>query len=187
MLARKGQRLTVEALNLVPVSEHVVLEVIGGGPVETEFRDWLAQTDLAHPVTLRGTISWNEVLRAYDGADVFIFTSLRDTDGIQLLEAMAHSLPIITLDHQGAADLVPDGAGIKVPVTSPAATRQAIATAIRRMASSADLRAAMGAVGHQRALTFTLSRRIQDIEGLYASVVSGTATRDGSSATAKPT
>jgi len=173
LLARKGQRLTVEALNLVPASVPVELEIVGDGPVETEFRDWLADTNLVHPVKLRGRIPWSEVHRAYDSADVFIFTSLRDTVGIQLLEAMAHALPVITLDHQGAADLVPDEAGIKVPVTSPSETRQAIATAIGKLAASADLRVAMGAAGHRRALAFTLSRRIQDIEALYVWVVRG--------------
>ena len=173
LLARKGQRLTVEALNLVPVSVRVELEIVGDGPVETEFRDWLADTDLVHPVKLRGRIPWNEVHRAYDSADIFIFTSLRDTVGIQLLEAMAHALPIITLDHQGATELVPDEAGIKVPVTSPSETRRGIAAAIEKLAASGDLRVAMGTAAYRRALAFTLSERIRDIEAQYALAVRG--------------
>jgi len=177
LLGRKGQQLTVEALDLVPAGVPVELEMVGDGPVMGEFRDWLAETVRVHPVTLRGRISWSEVHRAYDSADVFILTSLRDTVGIQLLEAMAHALPVIALDHQGAADLVPDEAGIKVPVTSPSETREGIAAAIGRLAVSADLRAAMGAAAHRRALAFLLSRRIRDIEAVYARAVSGAAAR----------
>lgn len=170
LLARKGHQLAVEALNLVPASLPAELEIVGDGPVQTEFRAWLADTELVRPVRLRGRLSWTEVHRAYESADVFVFTSLRDTDGMQLLEAMAHALPIITLDHQGAAELVPDEAGIKVPVTSPWQTRQGIADAIVELAGSADLRATMGAAAHRRALDFTLSRRMRDIEALYVSV-----------------
>jgi glycosyltransferase involved in cell wall biosynthesis len=173
LLARKGQRLTVEALNLVPDSVPIELEIVGDGPVEEEFRGWLAEASLVHPVKLTGRISWGEVHRAYDRADVFILTSLRDTVGIQLLEAMAHSLPVITLNHQGAAELVPDHAGIKVSVTSPAKTRQGIATAIGRLAGSYDLRLAMGSAAHRRAAAFALGKRVRDLEGVYAQAVRG--------------
>ena len=173
MLGRKGHQLTVEALDLVPASVPVELEMVGDGPVEAEFCQWMADTDRVHPVLLRGRLPWRDVLNAYDNADIFILTSLRDTVGIQLLEAMAHALPVITLDHQGAADLVPDEAGIKVPVASPSATRQGIAKAICRLAESAELRAAMGAAGHRRALGFVLSRRVREVEAAYSRAVRG--------------
>lgn len=171
LLARKGQQLTVEALDLVPASIPVELEIVGDGPVEADFRVWLVDSDHVHPVKMRGRIPLSEVHRAYESADIFVFTSLRDSVGIQLLEAMAHALPVITLDHQGAAELVPDEAGIKVPVSSPSQTRQGIADAIRRLATSTELRAVMGAAAHRRATAFTLGKRIQDIEALYGSVV----------------
>jgi glycosyltransferase involved in cell wall biosynthesis len=37
---------------------------------------------------------------AYLDLDVFLFTSLRDSCGSQLLEAMARGAAIVTLDHQ---------------------------------------------------------------------------------------
>ena len=170
MLGRKAMQLTVEAVDLVSKEMHVELEMIGGGPLESEFARWLGDTERTHPVLLRGTLSWQSVQEAYDDADVFVLTSLRDTDGVQLLEAMAHALPIVTLDHQGAAELVPSDAGIKVPVTTPAATARSIAQALEKLGASADLRETMGAAGHRRAQQFPLSRRTTEIEALYASV-----------------
>jgi len=171
LLGRKGQQLTVEALNSVPPSVAVELEMIGDGPAEHEFRRWLASVDLVHPVTLRGRIPWDEVHRAYDAANIFIFTSLRDTVGIQLLEAMAHGLPVITLDHQGAAELVSADNGIKVPVSTPAETCRGIATAIATLAASRDLRAAMRVAARRRAAEFALSKRIDELELLYTSLI----------------
>ncbi len=50
LLARKGLQLTVEAFDLVPGSLPLELETVGDGPVETEFRDSLADTHRVHPV-----------------------------------------------------------------------------------------------------------------------------------------
>lgn len=171
LLARKGQQLIVEALDLVPASVAVELEIVGDGPCEQEFRKWLAQADHRHPVRLRGRLPWSEVHGIYESADVFVFASLRDTVGIQLLEAMAHALPIITLDHQGATELVPDEAGVRIAVTSPERTRQGIADAIVRLAASPEQRTTMGAAAHGRSLDFTLSKRIEEVEALYARVI----------------
>jgi glycosyltransferase involved in cell wall biosynthesis len=171
MLARKGLELTVEAFNIVPASVPVELEIVGDGPIETEFRAWLRGLHAVHPVNLAGRIPWSDVHQAYDEADIFILTSLRDTCPAQLLEAMAHALPVITLDHQGAADLVPHDAGIKVPVTSLIETRRAIARAIEQLALSAEMRASMGAAGHARAQDFTRSKRMLEIEAVYDSAL----------------
>jgi glycosyltransferase involved in cell wall biosynthesis len=170
LLARKGHQLAAEALGLVPPSVSVAMEIVGDGPMEHGFETWLAAAGLAHPVTMRGRIPWQWVHEAYRDADVLIFTSLRDTVGVQLLEAMAQGLPVITLDHQGAADLVTDGAGIKIPVTTPSETRQGIADAIGLLVASRDLRLDMAERARRRAADFSLSKRITDVERIYALV-----------------
>src|SRR5208283_2053083 len=77
----------------------------------------------------------SELRRAYAEHDALIFTSLRDTFGSQLLEAMAMGVPIITLDLHGAHDWLPDVASIKVPVGGPAETVRNLAGAIEEYAS----------------------------------------------------
>jgi glycosyltransferase involved in cell wall biosynthesis len=66
----------------------------------------------------------------YLKSDVFLFCSLRESFGSQMLEAMAFGLPVIALDHQGVRAFVPDAAGIKVPVTKPSETVQRLADAV---------------------------------------------------------
>ncbi len=51
-------------------------------------------------------------------ADIFLFTSLRDTCPMPVMEAMARGLPIVALDLHGVKYL-PDEAVLKVPVKKP--------------------------------------------------------------------
>ena len=83
-------------------------------------------------------------------------------------EAMAHGLPVIALDHQGARDLVSEEAGLRVVVSTVRETRRDIALAIEKLAGSAELRETLGSQAWRRATAFTLSRRIDEIEGIYS-------------------
>jgi glycosyltransferase involved in cell wall biosynthesis len=101
---------------------------------------------------------------------VFIFWSLRDSFPAQLLEAMAHGLPIITLNQHGAAGLVPEDAGIMVPVSDADTTADSIARAIELMHSDPGFRHECGRRGFARARGLTWGIRIADFEKIYRSV-----------------
>jgi glycosyltransferase involved in cell wall biosynthesis len=89
-----------------------------------------------------------------------------------LLEAMALGLPVITLDLHGARDVVPEEAGIKVPVTTPAEVVCGLAAAIDRFASlSVDERNAMSRASWEFARTNTWTSRAAAAELLYTELV----------------
>ena len=70
----------------------------------------------------------------FNEADAFLFTSLRDSFGSVVLEAMGHGLLIVTLNHQGVRDFVPADGGVKVSVESPEQTTRELAQAIDALA-----------------------------------------------------
>src|SRR5207249_529265 len=105
-------------------------------------------------------------------ADAFLFTSLRDSYGMQVLEAMGHGLPILTLDHQGVGTFVPPDAGIKVPVTNPHETVTGIVSAIRELALHPQIRRSLGDAGRAFAETQTWERRAERMSKLYEEVLS---------------
>lgn len=63
-------------------------------------------------------LSYDEVNSLYDNADVFVFTSLRDTSGNVVLEAMSHGLPVIAINHHGVGEIVTDETGIRIDPVS---------------------------------------------------------------------
>lgn len=128
LIPRKGLKLALEALSRVRIPYK--LTVVGDGPQGREVQKWILEKGLEEKVKWIGAVPWVKVRSAYQKHDVLLFTSLRDSSGTQLLEAMSQGLPIITLDHHGARDFVPEKASIKVPVSDAEGTANALARAI---------------------------------------------------------
>ena len=60
-------------------------------------------------VIFSGTLKGEELARAYASADVFVHSSITETFGLVVLEAMASGLPVVARDVGGPSDTVHDG------------------------------------------------------------------------------
>jgi glycosyltransferase involved in cell wall biosynthesis len=148
------------------------MTVLGGGFLSDRVPGWIRKNGLEERVDYRGQVSWQEVKNQYLKSDLFIFTSLRDSFGSQLLEAMAYGLPIITLNHQGARDFVPEGCSIKVPVVDPKETINALARAVEYLYGNPEKRLEMGRIGYEFALNQTWLKKALKISEYYEEIVS---------------
>lgn len=83
--------------------------IVGEGPSEVELKRLLGRHALRERVHLPGSLSGQELVDAYHAMDVFAFSSLTETQGMVLTEAMAAGLPVIALDAPGAREVVRDG------------------------------------------------------------------------------
>jgi glycosyltransferase involved in cell wall biosynthesis len=167
MLPRKALPLALDAL--ARVRNPSTLTIIGSGLAEEIVNNMIAERGLSGRVHWSGKrLKLAEVQAAYRGHDALLFTSLRDTSGLQLLEAMAAGLPVITLDHHGAADLVSADAGIKVPVSTQARVICDLAAAIDRFAlMSAHKKASMSRASWEIARANTWACHAAKAEILY--------------------
>ncbi|WP_168734781.1 glycosyltransferase family 4 protein [Deinococcus sp. KSM4-11] len=132
LLKRKALRLALESVAALEVPVH--LTVVGDGPDGALLDGWIEELGLQGKVSALGRIPWLDVMNLYREQDVFLFTSLRDSFGSQLLEAAAQGLPIVCLDHQGAGDVLPAEAAFKVPLRTEATLATDVAAALRRFA-----------------------------------------------------
>jgi glycosyltransferase involved in cell wall biosynthesis len=134
LMPRKGLYLALEAVAEARRKVPVHLTVVGGGPQEVLLDEWTAQLGIADIFEHRGHVPRHEVTEAYRSCDALLFTSLRDTTGAQVLEAMAAGVPVITLRHSGAGVLVDDTRGLLVEPRDPASTVRGLAEAITVLA-----------------------------------------------------
>jgi glycosyltransferase involved in cell wall biosynthesis len=174
MLPRKALPLALDAL--AQMRHASTLTIVGNGLAEEQVRRMIAERGLSGRVHWSGRrLRLDEVRMAYLEHDALLFTSLRETCGVQLLEAMALGLPVITLDLHGARDMVPGDAGIKVPVSTHDKVACDLAAAVDRFASmSAEQKNAMSRAGWEFARANTWTCHAAKAEILYAELLGPT-------------
>ena len=115
---RKALHLLFKALSKLPDSVHYNLVILGRGPLENEWRQMCKRLGIDKFCTWKGWLARDKAFELYAWADIFVFTSLRDTTGNVVLEALSRGVPIVCLDHQGVGDIVNDKCGVKIPLTT---------------------------------------------------------------------
>ena len=97
--------------------------------------------------------------------DIAVLPSLREAQGISILEAMARRKPVVATAVGGIPEVVADGvSGMLVPPEDPAA----LADALIRLARSPSLRQRLGDAGHQIvAERFSIDAQVRRTEALY--------------------
>lgn len=114
----KALELLIEALALLPKDTRYALRVIGQGPRRRQWQRLAQRRGISANIRWMGHLPHDQALELFHWADVFAFTSLRDTTGTVVLEAISAGKPVICLDHQGVGDIVTPECGIKIPVTN---------------------------------------------------------------------
>src|SRR5262249_17261122 len=95
------------------------------------------------------------------------FTSLRDTSGTVLLEALAEGTPVICLDHQGAGTIVTPECGIKVPVTNRRDVHRRLCDTIALLQKDRGHCRALGVKARERAAAHLWSLQTKRIAQEY--------------------
>lgn len=164
----KGLPLAIAAVAQV---DGAVLDVVGAGPAEPAARAAVERAGVTDRVRFHGSVPRDRVLELLDRTDVFLFTSLRDSFGSQVLEALARGVPTVALALHGVGDMVPDDAAVLVPPGDEAATVERLAAALRTTLADAELRTRLSerAVRYAEAQTWTA--RARRMTALYEDVV----------------
>ena len=101
-------------------------------------------------VFLKGFVQYDSISRVYNNADVFVLPSLRESGGSVLVEAMAHALPIVSLDMGLSRVMKPWNTGIFVnTLGSKEEVIMRFAGALKELIENASLRIELGHNGYQ--------------------------------------
>lgn len=112
LVYRKGHEYLLDALSQIPKMLEYNCRIVGDGPEMKNLRCICNDDEsLSKHVTFTGSIPYEQMEKEYQNADVLIMPSIRETTGSVLLEAMAHKLPIITINKFGGAMVLDDETG----------------------------------------------------------------------------
>ena len=114
----KNLRLTIEALARIKDLPYRMF-FVGTGYAEGEMKELVSQLGIEDKVTFVGRVTDRELLkRYYAAADLFLFPSLYDTDGLVVREAAALGTPSVMLKEASASGMLTDGeTGFKIAGT----------------------------------------------------------------------
>src|SRR5208337_4101318 len=87
----------------------VTLVLVGSGPEEEELHDLAVQMGIASKLVFTGRLSHEDVASACKSADIFVFPSVTETQGLVLVEAMAAGLTVVAKAAFGSVAIVQDG------------------------------------------------------------------------------
>ncbi|MCR3922742.1 MAG: glycosyltransferase family 4 protein [Firmicutes bacterium] len=88
---------------------NTVLVIAGDGPDREAQEGQVSEMGLSEHVIFTGPMSREQVVNCYAGADLFVFASTTETQGLVLGEAKAAGLPSVAVKALGAAEMVKDG------------------------------------------------------------------------------
>ena len=128
-LAREKNLLTLlRAAALVFEQEpRARLWLVGDGPYRAECRQIVRDLGIGDRVRFVGAVPREEVDRFYAAADVFVFASITETQGLVVQEAMNYGLPAIAALGGGASSSILDGGnGFAVPADAGSIAERAL-------------------------------------------------------------
>lgn len=116
LIERKGFEYLIKAMpNVLKEHKNVRLKIVGSGPLESKLKAVIYELGLGDEVEIVKNVSDEELLMAYNSADLFVLPSIVDSQGnteglgVVLLEAMACGLPVIGSDVGGITDIIDEG------------------------------------------------------------------------------
>jgi len=85
------------------------LVLVGSGPEEEGLKNWTISRGLGRNVIFAGKKDKSEMARHYEGSDLFVFTSLTETQGLVIAEAKAAGIPSVAVEANGVSEMVENG------------------------------------------------------------------------------
>jgi glycosyltransferase involved in cell wall biosynthesis len=165
----KGVERIVEAYriarDLLPAGVRPLrLILAGAGPAASRLR-----TTAPDGIVFLGHLDRQKALPTlYASADAFVFSSLTETLGLVVLEAMASGLPVIATPAGGVADHLRDGEN---GIAYPSADTLAMARAIVRLALDANLHGRLAAGARRTAESLSWEHELDRLDASYREVL----------------
>ncbi|NQV00226.1 MAG: glycosyltransferase [Parcubacteria group bacterium] len=102
----KNVKFLIEMLPKVLAEKDALLVIAGEGKEKNNLEKLVSELQLEDKILFLGVLPRKETIKAFKSSDIFVFSSLTDTQGLVLSEAAAASKPIVLLRDPGLTPLV---------------------------------------------------------------------------------
>ena len=161
--------LTEAMVRFLLVNRGARFFLAGEGPMRKVIEQRFADQGLADRFHSRGVMDFPELASAYRGMDVFAFSSLSETQGMVLTEAMAAGTPVVALDASGVREVVQDKENGRL---LPREDQEEFVSALSWIAGLApEERRRLGEGVARTVASFSLSNTAEDTLALYESLI----------------
>lgn len=155
-------------LNMMPFvlkeTPEAILVIAGEGPAESHLQRKVADMGLQASVKFVGYMRRDGALQdAYRAADLFVFASRTETQGLVLLEALALGTPVVALGIMGTLDVLDTDGGCVIAPDDPFG----FAEAINQTLNQPDRYQQLVDQAPHYADTWTSAHKTQQLLGMY--------------------
>jgi glycosyltransferase involved in cell wall biosynthesis len=155
----KGLEILIRAVahlrsNLPNVYRKISVVISGSGPLEKFYRKLIGSLELDDAFEFLGWVTLDEMNAIWDRSHVFVFTSLRETTGMALQEAMMREVAPIVIDNGGPGEMVTEDSGIKVSGENFKELVSHLADGMASLAEAPERGIQMGIKARERALKY---------------------------------
>jgi 1,2-diacylglycerol 3-alpha-glucosyltransferase len=138
------------------------LLLVGRGPYRDELQQEVRKLALGSNVVFIGAVPHEQVRDYYAAADLFVFSSTTETQGLVLIESMAAGVPVVAVDAPGAADVLEAGGGVLTE-----ATEERLAQAILEVLSVKGRRNELGEQALKTVARFSITEATRRLVAAY--------------------
>jgi len=143
------------------------LMIAGSGPYERACKMLAKTLRIEDCITFSGMLSQDDVRKAYSAADLFVFPSLTETQGLVLSEALTAGLPCVAVRAAGTPDIIEDGVDGFLADNSVSS----FSGYIDKLISDDKLRAQLSQAAVRNSARFSVDVMIEKFEKFYQSEI----------------
>jgi glycosyltransferase involved in cell wall biosynthesis len=168
-LPQKDHETLLRAFRLVLMQHpECRLRLAGDGPLRAAASSLAAELGIAERVEFGGYVA--DPTRFYPSLDLFAHATHYEGQGMVLLEALAHGLPVVATDLPSIRETITsERDGLLAPARNP----QRLAEALMRLIADPALRARLGAAGRERVREqYRVEEWVVRIVALYEEILS---------------
>ena len=169
LVARKGYMTLLRAMpGILAQNPGAKLVIIGRGHMKTKLLKEARKLSINDAVFIQSGMSFSELAQHFRSADLVIYPSYYEGQGLIPLESMSSGTPVATVNMAPLTEMVDNSVGGLFDMGNP----DDLADTVNTMLSNPDLRSQQGKAGRELVLSkYTYEHNANDFLAIYQSII----------------